>query len=84
MTIKMNNINDFIIENNILKKYMGKDCEVVIPKGVTKIDSNAFDSCEDVTRVVIPESVESIETMAFFQCTGLSEIHIPNGVKTIG
>ena len=30
----MSNINDFVIENGVLKKYTGTDAEIVIPDGV--------------------------------------------------
>ena len=33
----MSNINDFVIENGVLKKYQGQGGDVVIPEGVTSI-----------------------------------------------
>lgn len=50
---------------------------------VTKIGSNAFYRCKDVTSVVIPESVTYIDYNAFEDCTGLTEIAIPASVTTI-
>ena len=38
-------MNDFIIENGILTKYQGPGGDVVIPDGVTRIDSFAFSDC---------------------------------------
>ena len=38
----MSNVNDFIIENGVLKKYTGNDIEVVIPDGVICIGQQAF------------------------------------------
>ena len=29
-------LSDFVIENDVLKKYRGHDAEVVIPDGVTR------------------------------------------------
>ena len=57
----MNNKNDFIIEDGVLVKYLGKASKVVIPSGVTSIGRDAFrkdifDKSESVsiTSVVIP------------------------------
>ena len=33
----MSNITDFIIENGVLTKYVGKGVNVVVPEGVTSI-----------------------------------------------
>lgn len=32
----MSNINDFVIEDGVLKKYKGKDSEIYIPEGVAR------------------------------------------------
>ena len=39
----MSNASDFIIENGVLKKYVGPGGDVVIPEGVTAIGELAFD-----------------------------------------
>ena len=41
----MSNASDFIIENGVLKKYVGPGGDVVIPKGVTSIGKGAFSGC---------------------------------------
>ena len=33
---------DFIIENGVLKKYVGKGVDVIVPDAVTEIGSNVF------------------------------------------
>ena len=38
----MSNINDFVIENGVLKKYTGSEAEVVIPDAVKEIGVEAF------------------------------------------
>ena len=38
----MSNANDFVIENGVLKKYVGPGGDVVVPKGVTVIGEEAF------------------------------------------
>ena len=45
----MENNQDFVIENGILKKYTGPGGDVIIPKGVTEIGSSAFDGCKKLT-----------------------------------
>ena len=38
----MSNEMDFVIENGVLKKYVGPGGDVVIPDGVTAISASAF------------------------------------------
>ena len=38
----MSDIKDFVVKNGVLKKYTGKDAEVVIPDGVTCIGDKVF------------------------------------------
>ena len=80
----MSNINDFVIENGVLKKYKGPGGDVVIPDSVTSIAGSAFAGCSSLTSIVIPESVTSIGDAAFYDCSSLASIVIPEGVKSIG
>ena len=79
----MSNINDFVIENGVLKKYQGQGGDVVIPEGVTSIGASAFSGCSSLTSVVIPEGVKSIGEEAFFDCSSLASVVIPEGMTTI-
>ncbi len=58
--------------------------DIVIPYGVTKIESCAFSGCTGLTSITIPDSVTSIGYAAFSGCTGLTSITIPNSVTIIG
>lgn len=58
--------------------------EIVIPEGVTRIGSRAFECCERLTSIHLPNSVTSIGQAAFFCCKSLVSIVIPEGVTTIG
>lgn len=66
----------FQIENGMLVKYTGSDTEVVIPNGVVRIDSYAFEDCDKLTSITIPESVHVIEESAFPGCVKLTEIKV--------
>ena len=79
----MSNINDFVIEEGVLKKYCGEGGAVVIPDGVTRIGAFAFEDCKSLTNITIPDGVTSIGECAFFRCTSLTSITIPDGVTSI-
>ena len=65
--------------------YCPKDIkEVVIPRGVTIIDSKAFSDCRNLTSITISDSVKKIGKFAFLGCTNLKSITIPDSVEKIG
>lgn len=80
----MSDINDFVIENGVLKEYKCAGGDVVIPDCVTSIGERAFSGCWRITSIDIPDSVTSIGDGAFFGCDSLKSIVIPNGVTSIG
>ena len=80
----MSNLNDFVIENGVLKKYNGNDVHVVVPEGVTAIGDSAFFSTNKLISIEIPNSVTSIGKNAFQYCQSLTEITIPDSVTSIG
>ena len=62
------------IDNNT---FYGTDIrEINIPENVTEIDSMAFSSCLNLTRIVIPKNVRIIDHMAFYNCNNLATIII--------
>ena len=79
----MSNINDFVIENGVLTKYLGKDSEVVIPNGVEVIGCAAFSSCMGLTSIIISDGVKSIREEAFYKCVNLKSVTIPKSVEKI-
>ena len=66
-----------------LNKYEGKESIVVVPDGVTEIDSFAF-SKQKVTVVTLPDSVKKIGKYAFTDCSKLVQINIPVSVTSVG
>ncbi len=62
--------------------------DVVIPSTlggypVTKIGSNTFYSCDDITSVVIPEGVTEIGYASFRDCKSLKSISLPASLESI-
>ena len=77
-------MSDFNIKNGILKKYTGKDADVVIPDSVTEIGIQAFEDCRRLKSVTIPGSVTEIGDWAFSGCKRLTNITIPDSITKIG
>lgn len=78
----MSKVNDFIIEDGVLKKYVGPGGDVVIPEGVAKIGNNVF-SYSQVSGVVIPEGVAVIG-MGAFAGNPLAAVTLPWDLVEIG
>lgn len=74
----------FVIQENILLKYISDDFCVTIPDGVTSIGDFAFCDCGKLTSVNIPDSVTSIGGYAFQDCSSLTSVTIPDSVTSIG
>lgn len=55
--------NDFIIEGNVLIKYVGNDEVVVIPDSITKIGYWAFAGCKNLKTINILIYILSLETI---------------------
>lgn len=55
-----------------------------VTRAVTRIGNNAFNNCQNLTRVVIPQGVKSIGNFAFKHCSSLKSISIPSSVTSIG
>lgn len=74
----------FVIVCNVLCGYFGKDADVAVPTGVTRIDMAAFAGCSSLASIAIPNSITSIGREAFSGCSNLMSITIPSGVTSIG
>lgn len=81
------------IQDGVLRKYIGSEEKIIIPDGVTKIDSLAFgrystgkeeNPCPNLKEVVLPETVREISDDAFCHCETLEKINLPHRLKKIG
>lgn len=73
----------FIIENETLTKYIGKDSIVSIPDTVTSIGGNAFYGSQSIISVTIPNSVTAIGNYAFCNCPYLKIVKMTSSVRRI-
>ena len=76
----MSSASDFIIENGVLKKYVGPGGDVVIPEGVKSVGGKAFYDCGNLRSVTIPEGVTNIGRFSFCYCQNLVHMTIPDSV----
>ena len=58
--------------------------EIVIEKGVKKIDEAAFMNCVNLRCITLPNTIEEIGSCAFMGCENLEYINIPKKCKVIG
>jgi hypothetical protein len=58
--------------------------KIIIPKGVIRIESNAFKDCRELYSVEIPDSIIYIGEGAFKYCFDLRVISIPKNLEYIG
>ena len=77
------NKDDFVIENNVLKKYKGLATKVKVPEGVVEISSHCFYN-SGIESVEIPSSVTKIGERAFAYCNNLIDIKINDSVLVLG
>ena len=57
---------------------------VVIPEGVTEIDTAAFIDNKKITEIVFPDSLKEIKDKAFMDCNALTKLVFPKNLKSIG
>lgn len=56
---------------------------IILPSGMTKINSGGFTGCTNLTSVTLPETLKIIGGKAFKGCSKLKSIIIPNSVTSI-
>lgn len=89
-TCKTSNIDDFIVYNEILYKYIGNDEVVRIPgayyqdgkrMNVTKIEEKAFSNDENIKVVIMPNTVKEISYQSFYNLKNLERIKISKNIE---
>lgn len=70
-------MSSFVIENGVLKQYLGKDSHVEIPNGVKSIGYNAFKNCDFIESLYVPESLTSFGSVGD-TVVNLKAVHISN------
>ena len=58
--------------------------KVVLPEGVTEIESSAFANCSALKEINIPQSLTLLGDSAFAGCQALTSVSLPDGLKTLG
>ena len=77
--MQVSNAKEYVIENGVLYKYLGKGGRVVIPEGVITIKADVFtDSGIQVTTIVLPESLQHSEKSLFWWRKSLKKIEAPS------
>lgn len=81
---KKDTINGLVISDDgktVLRCYY-KVKSVIVPEGITSIDSAAFSQC-NIESVTLPNSLTNIRSFAFEFCSSLKSITIPKSVTVI-
>ena len=78
-------MDDFVIENGMLKKYTGTAMDIIIPESVIAIDRRAFWHCsEKLQSITLSAGITIIPEYAFSNCENLQSITIPETVERMG
>ncbi len=79
----MSPIENFVIENGKLIKYLGKSKDVIIPNGVVEIGEDAFKNSKGILSITFSETVEKIESegCAFSFCRMLKAFYVDKNNK---
>lgn len=56
---------------------------VSIPDSIVRIDSQAFDSCKQLTSIVIPDSVTQLSDNVFANCSALESVTLSNNLTRL-
>ena len=80
-------IDDFQMEKGVLVEYLGNSETVIVPSGITTIQTGAFYDYADpnkclVKHVVLPEDVTTIKNGAFMR-RYLESVRIPDSIEVI-
>lgn len=74
---------EFEIIDGVLNKYKGQSKTVVIPEGVTTINTKACSYNKDVVKITLPNSLKNIEAFSFEYCSELCNILISDTIEFV-
>ena len=77
-------LEDFIIYQDFLLVYKGKEKFVTIPDKVKHICDGAFKGNKSVQMIKLPDMVETIGNSVFSDCSNLKSVAFPGGIKSLG
>ena len=83
-TMNTYNEPDFIIEENRLIKYLGKERVVTVPEGIEELESSSFWDNQYIEEVILPNSLKNMGGDTFYYCKNLRKINIPTNVESMG
>ena len=75
---------DFLIEENRVMRYIGKEKRVVVPEGIEEIESSAFWDNRSIEEVILPETLRNMGGDTFYNCANLRKVNIPASVGNMG
>lgn len=76
-------MDDFFVDDGVLKEYTGKEEIIYIPEDVFVIGHNAFSCCTSLKSITIPSTVTLLGEEAFSNCNKLKEVYLPKTIKKI-
>lgn len=73
----------YVLKNNKLIRYIGKEVDITIPQAITIIGYKAFDST-NIESISFDNHVEKIEDKAFYKCKNLLAVTDTDNLEIIG
>lgn len=72
-------MSDFLIEDGVLKQYLGGSVRVTVPEGVTEIAEHAFAMRGSILEVSLPKSLSRLGAETFHFCESLHRVTFSGG-----
>ena len=82
--VTVEDLLEFVIEDDILVAYNGSATELVVPEGVVEIADHFLAENETIEKLILPDGLKKIGEKAFYGCKNLKEIEFPATLTEIG
>ncbi len=64
--------------------FKGTDIEeIIIPDGVSRIETGAFGDCKWLSKVKLPKNLKTLEGYTFLGCSSLTHIELPTSIENL-